>query len=141
MLRDEGGDAFQRFLAPFCCSDSRREEMQSALSHGHKPADVVRSPHYRKDLVDDDNQGPRVPQKCGCGIIFAADMEGKLIVDGFVHGGSAEASRTIQKGLTFDLMNIDTKLNVRLQEMYYDLSMGTVNTNCCHCIFSLVTLG
>ena len=60
----------------------------------------------RKEVIEEDQGPPKVPQKCGCGIIFAADMEGKLIVDGFVHGGSAETSRIIQKGKTLIVSSI-----------------------------------
>jgi hypothetical protein len=93
-----GGDLFSNWLATFCCTDSRREDLQSSFTHGHRPADVTRQPLMKKEMVSA-NGLPTPSQKCGCGIIFAADMEGKLVVDGFVHGGSAEASRSIMKGL------------------------------------------
>jgi hypothetical protein len=94
-----GGDVFSNWFAPFCCTDSRREDLQSSLTHGHKPADVTRQPSMKKEMVANETGFPSPSQKCGCGIIFAADMEGKLVVDGFVHGGSAETSRMIMKGL------------------------------------------
>mmetsp|Transcript_45800 Transcript_45800/g.91907 ORF Transcript_45800/g.91907 Transcript_45800/m.91907 type:complete len:146 (+) Transcript_45800:93-530(+) len=41
---------------------------------------------------------PGRKSKCGCGIIFAADARGALVVDGLVPGGSAEASGLLKRG-------------------------------------------
>eukprot|EP00960_Hanusia_phi_P076161 768523-Hanusia_phi.AAC.9 len=62
-----------------------------------------RKDHQRDDLSNErlgivGNVMSNKRSKCGCGIIFAADTRGALVVDGLVPGGSAEASGLLRRG-------------------------------------------
>ena len=100
-------DPLSSWLTPFCCSDNRRQDDPLLPSrNGHKPEDITRRSTSYRDSGTSELFRSHVSQKCGCGIVFAADQYGKLVVDGFVHGGSAESSRVIAKGAIFDYEEI-----------------------------------